>query len=93
MRIGDKVRLLRGTEEGIIVSIKGNIVEVEIEDGFTIPAVKSEIVLIDSKEAESFDTEPLEAPKQRTNNKSNQTSQQACILALTGPMHRSTAIL
>jgi dsDNA-specific endonuclease/ATPase MutS2 len=63
MRIGDKVRLLRGTEEGIIVSIKGNIVEVEIEDGFTIPAVKSEIVLIDSKEAESFDTESLEAPK------------------------------
>jgi hypothetical protein len=54
MRIGDKVRLLRGTEEGYIVSIKGNIVEVEIEDGFTIPAVKNEIVIIDKKEAETF---------------------------------------
>lgn len=64
MRIGDKVRLLRGTEEGFIVSIKGNIVEVEIEDGFTIPAVKNEIVVIDKKEAENFNTEPLEAPKE-----------------------------
>lgn len=64
MRIGDKVRLLRGTEEGFIVNIKGNIVEVEIEDGFTIPAVKNEIVVIDKKEAESFATGPLEAPKE-----------------------------
>jgi dsDNA-specific endonuclease/ATPase MutS2 len=63
MRIGDKVRLLRGTEEGFIVSIKGNIVEVEIEDGFTIPAVKNEIVVIDKKEAESFDTQPLDTSK------------------------------
>lgn len=54
MRIGDKARLLRGTEEGTIVSIKGNIVEIEIEDGFTIPVVKSEIVLIDKKESEAF---------------------------------------
>lgn len=54
MKIGDKVRLLRGTEEGYIVSIKGNIVEIEIEDGFTIPAVRNEIVLIDKKESEAF---------------------------------------
>ena len=54
MRIGDKVRLLKGTEEGFIVNIKGNIVEIEIEDGFTIPAVKNEVVVIDKKEAEVF---------------------------------------
>jgi hypothetical protein len=54
MRIGDKARLLRGTEEGYIVSIKGNIVEIEIEDGFTIPALRNEIVLIDKKESEAF---------------------------------------
>ncbi len=43
MRIGDKVRLLRGTEEGRIVKIKDNkIVEIEIEDGFIIPAMKNE---------------------------------------------------
>ena len=56
MRIGDKVRLLRGTEEGYIVNISGNIVDVEIEDGFTIPCVKNEVVVIDRKEAESFET-------------------------------------
>ena len=55
MNIGDKVRLLKGTEEGYIVSIKGNIVEVEIEDGFSIPVVKNEVVVVDRKEAESFD--------------------------------------
>jgi len=54
MRIGDKVRLLKGTEEGFIVSIKGNIVEIEIEDGFTIPAVKNEVVIIDKREKEAF---------------------------------------
>jgi len=58
MRIGDRVRLLRGTEEGIIVSIKGDkIVEVEIEDGFIIPTMKNEIVVIDKKEAEEFTKE------------------------------------
>ncbi len=64
MRIGDKVRLLRGTEEGYIVSIKGNIVEIEIEDGFTIPAVKNEVVVIDKKEAEVFKKE--ETPEEDT---------------------------
>ena len=58
MRIGDRVRLLRGTEEGIIVNIKGDkIVEVEIEDGFIIPALKNEVVVIDKKEAEEFHIE------------------------------------
>jgi hypothetical protein len=73
MRIGDKVRLLRGTEEGIIVSIKGNIVEVEIEEGFTIPAVKNEIVVIDKKEAESFNIEKTEesGPQQKQQKQSS----------------------
>ncbi len=55
MRIVDRVRLLRGTEEGIIVNIKGdNIVEVEIEDGFVIPALKNEVVVIDKNESKQF---------------------------------------
>ena len=55
MRIGDRVRLLRGTEEGQIVNIKGDkIVEVEIEDGFIIPALKNEVVVIDKNEVETF---------------------------------------
>jgi preprotein translocase subunit YajC len=54
MKIGDKVRLLKGTEQGVITRIDKNIVEVEIEDGFTIPVLKNEIVLVDRREAETF---------------------------------------
>lgn len=51
MNIGDKVRLLHGTEEGIIRRIIDNrTVEIEIEDGFLIPVLSKEIVLISSDE-------------------------------------------
>lgn len=55
MNIGDKVRLLRGTEEGIIrkISSSGRI-EIEIEDGFLIPAMKSEVVIISEAETNYF---------------------------------------
>ncbi|MCK5701231.1 MAG: DNA mismatch repair protein MutS, partial [Cyclobacteriaceae bacterium] len=63
MKIGDRVRLLRGTEEGTIVSIKGDkLVEVEIDDGFIIPALKNEVVVIDKKEAEEFQIEETNEP-------------------------------
>ena len=57
MRIGDRVRLLHGTEEGRIVAIKGKIVDVEIDDGFIIPALQNEVVLIDKNEANNFQKE------------------------------------
>lgn len=61
MRIGDKVRLLRGTEEGRIVKIKDNkIVEIEIEDGFIIPAMKNEVVVISKVESEYFEVDEKE---------------------------------
>jgi len=51
MNIGDKVRLLHGTEEGIIRRIiDKRTVEIEIEDGFLIPVLKKEVVLISSDE-------------------------------------------
>lgn len=75
MNIGDKVRLLRGTEQGIIrkISSSGRI-EIEIEDGFIIPALKSDVVIIAEAEANYFgkdagvkrETEaplPISAPK------------------------------
>lgn len=67
MRVGDRVRLLRGTEEGIIVNIKGDkIVEIEIEDGFVIPTLKNEVVVISRKEAESFpEAELIAEPEQQ----------------------------
>ncbi len=56
MNIGDRVRLLRGREEGIIVGFGSNnsIVEVEIEDGFRIPALRSEVVVVAAEEAQRF---------------------------------------
>jgi hypothetical protein len=55
MNIGDKVRLLHGNEEGVIVKISSSgRVEVEIEDGFRIPAMKNEIVVVSSAEKQYF---------------------------------------
>lgn len=56
MNIGDRVRLLHGKEEGVITRLSsGGQVEIEIEDGFRIPALKSEVVVIDAAEKAYFD--------------------------------------
>ena len=53
MNIGDKVRLVHGREEGIIYAfLPGNVVEIEIEDGFRIPVLRNEIVTISPVEAQ-----------------------------------------
>ncbi|MFC3880380.1 Smr/MutS family protein [Algoriphagus namhaensis] len=62
MNIGDRVRMLHGNEEGVIRKISGNRVEVEIEDGFQIPAMKNEVVLISQAEEKHFQTRPKEDP-------------------------------
>ncbi|WP_026966833.1 Smr/MutS family protein [Algoriphagus terrigena] len=55
MNIGDKVRLLHGREEGIVRKVSsGGRIEVEIEDGFIIPAMKSEVVIIAEAEKSYF---------------------------------------
>lgn len=62
MNIGDKVRLLRGTEEGVIIKIVNeNIVEIEIEDGFSFPVMKNEVVLVNKAEADHFKKEAAPA--------------------------------
>lgn len=60
MNIGDRVRMLHGNEEGVIRKVSGNRVEVEIEDGFLIPALKNEVVLIASAERKHFQQSPKE---------------------------------
>jgi DNA-nicking Smr family endonuclease len=51
MNIGDRVRLLHYTQEGIITNfLPDNLVEIEIEDGFKIPVLKQEVVLIAKEE-------------------------------------------
>lgn len=53
MNIGDKVRLVHGKEEGIVYRfLPGNIVEIEIEDGFRIPVLRHELVLVSPIEKE-----------------------------------------
>ncbi|WP_342083333.1 Smr/MutS family protein [Dyadobacter sp. OTU695] len=61
MNIGDKVRLVHGKEEGVIYAfLPGNVVEVEIEDGFRIPVLRKEIVTISPVESQRM-VKPEEA--------------------------------
>ncbi|GAB3813150.1 Smr/MutS family protein [Pontibacter rugosus] len=51
MNVGDRVRLMSGREEGIITRLlDNNIVEVAIDNDFTIPVAKREIVVIAAEE-------------------------------------------
>ncbi|MCS6795629.1 MAG: Smr/MutS family protein [Raineya sp.] len=61
MNIGDKVRFLHSKEAGVVVAVKGDLVEVEIEDGFTIPVQRREIVLISAEESKRFNTQEKNA--------------------------------
>ncbi|WP_161888156.1 Smr/MutS family protein [Pontibacter russatus] len=54
MNVGDRVRLMSGREEGIITRIlDNNIVEVAIDNDFTIPVARREVVVI-AKEEETY---------------------------------------
>ena len=63
MNIGDKVRLLKGSEAGVITQfLENNLIEVEIEDGFAIPVMRNEVVVVAKEESNYF--RPIEpAPK------------------------------
>lgn len=62
MKIGDKVRMLRGSEEGVIIRfLEKDLIEVEIEDGFPIPVMRNEVVVVAKEEADYFQRE--EQPK------------------------------
>lgn len=66
MNIGDKVRLLHASEEGRIVGFKDkNIVEIETADGFVVPVLKSDVVLIAREEMEYFGDKPSAADTSR----------------------------
>src|SRR5688500_18497965 len=58
MNIGDKVRMLHAKEEGVVTRFLDNkLVEVEIEDGFRIPVLKSELAIISTEENLQFQKE------------------------------------
>ncbi|MBD2700345.1 Smr/MutS family protein [Spirosoma sp. BT702] len=53
MNIGDKVRLLRAKEQGVVSRFLPNgMIEIEIEDGFRVPVMRSELVPVSPLEAE-----------------------------------------
>jgi hypothetical protein len=55
MNIGDKVRMLRGREEGVVTRfLDGKLVEIEIEDGFRIPVLRSELAIVSTEETAQF---------------------------------------
>lgn len=59
MNVGDKVRMLRGREEGILVrKLPDDLWEVEIEEGFRIPVHARELAGISPEEARRFGKEP-----------------------------------
>lgn len=64
MKIGDKVRFLNDVGGGIIKALKpGGIVLVEDEDGFEIPALADDIVVIDTNEY-NFVKKPVAKPQE-----------------------------
>ena len=59
MNIGDRVRLMRGREEGVVTKILANgLIEIEIEDGFSIPVKNSDVVVIHEMEQKVFNPTP-----------------------------------
>lgn len=46
IRIGDRVKFLSDTGSGIVVSIKGEVATVEMEDGFDVPAPLTDLVAV-----------------------------------------------
>ena len=56
MNVGDRVRLLTGTEEGIITRLlDSELVEVAIDNDFTIPVLRREVVVVAQEEGKNFD--------------------------------------
>ncbi len=67
MNIGDKVRLLRAKEQGIVSRfLPGDMIEIEIEDGFRIPVMRSELVPVSPLEAERLLKTSTYAPQKPT---------------------------
>lgn len=75
MNIGDKVRMIHSSEEGIVVKILNKeMVEVEIEEGFGVPALKSELVIIASEENKRFGEVKTDKIKNKNHTKTKSSS-------------------
>ena len=96
MNIGDRVRLLYGKEEGIITRfLENNQVEVAIDNEFTIPVLRREVVVVAPEEDKFFGNnsgsaiEPA-APRPMDNNRQPAHSSLGIYVGLT---HQSPELL
>jgi hypothetical protein len=72
MNVGDRVRLLTGTEEGIITRVlDSELVEVAIDNDFTIPVLVRELVLVAAEEGQAFRRPAPEPTRPATGSKKN----------------------
>jgi hypothetical protein len=75
MNVGDRVRLLTGTEEGIVTRLlDSELVEVAIDNDFTIPVLRREVVVVAQEEGKNFnraapDYGPGQTPGKNDNSK------------------------
>ena len=84
LHIGDRVRVLKGTEQGVVVGFtRNNQAEVEIEDGFRIPYHITDLVTIATEENTAF-KEPEEEPIYRPRAKARTAKATAVPVADTG---------
>jgi len=91
MNIGDRVRLMSGREEGIITRILDNgIVEVAIDNDFTIPVARREVVVISSEEAKFLNKDDAPQPTARKEPAAPVLASQGIYLAL---VHQSEELL
>ncbi|MCK9617864.1 MAG: DUF2027 domain-containing protein [Lentimicrobiaceae bacterium] len=77
--IGDKVRFLNAKGGGVISKIlNGNMVSVAIEDGFEIPTLASELIIIEpvKKTTDNFPVKEIEQPVEKNSNKLGRYSSQ-----------------
>ncbi|NML63718.1 Smr/MutS family protein [Hymenobacter sp. RP-2-7] len=72
MNVGDRVRLLTGTEEGIITRLlDSELVEVAIDNDFTIPVLLRELVPVAAEEGQAFRRPVTEPARPATGSKKN----------------------
>ena len=72
MNVGDRVRLLTGTEEGIITRLlDSELVEVAIDNDFTIPVLRRELVPVAAEEGQAFRRPAPEFSRPATGSKKN----------------------
>ncbi|WP_205503098.1 Smr/MutS family protein [Rufibacter psychrotolerans] len=66
MNIGDRVRLMHGKEQGVITRfLDNNLVEVAIDNDFTIPVMRREVVVIAPEEDQMFKNAPAPEPAKK----------------------------